>query len=67
MAARLYSEFKERKISGGSKYSFSKAGSAPAMKEKPAFPGCGVPGKVQSGGRSLGITKCKIYPKSEGL
>lgn len=67
MAARRYSEFKERKLGGDSKYTEPKAGPEPSMKEKPAFPGCGIPGKAQAGGRSLGVTKCKIYPKSEGL
>lgn len=54
---------KLKKAAGGSN---SKGGSVPLMKEKPAFPSAGVPGKTQKD-RSGGVPKCKVYPKSEGL
>lgn len=54
---------KLKKVAGGT---VSKGGSVPSMREKPAFPSAGVPGKTQKD-RSGGVYKCHIYPKSEGL
>ena len=67
MAARYYSQFKERKVSAKGKRPSESAGSTPAIKVKPAFPGAHVPGKTGRGYPSLGAKKCPIYPKSEGL
>jgi hypothetical protein len=64
---RYHSAFKERKISAKGKRPSHAAGSAPAGKDKPAFPSAHVPGKTQSKDRSGGTPKCKVYPKSEGL
>lgn len=57
------SPLKLKKVAGGS---VSGKGSVPSMKEKPAFPSAGAPGKTQKN-RSGGVYKCKVYPKSEGL
>lgn len=67
MANRRYTEFKERKVSDGGKYTQNAPSKGVSMKEKPAFPGASLPGKAQKGGRNLGVTKCRVYPKSEGL
>ena len=67
MSSRYYSEFKERKTSSGGKYKQNGSSQGMSMKEKPAFPGAGLPGKAQKGGRNLGVYKCHVYPKSEGL
>jgi hypothetical protein len=66
MANRFYISNSQRKISGSKGGSNGRAGSAPSMKEKPAFPKAQAGGKTQKD-RSLGVYKCHVYPKSEGL
>ena len=58
--------FSQRKVKGSAGGHNGRSGSVPSMKEKPAFPSAGVPGKTQKD-RSGGVYKCHIYPKSEGL
>jgi len=67
MASRYHTAFKSLKISAKGKRPSEKAGSAPSMKEKPAFPKAHVPGKTGKGFPSWDMKKCPIYPKSEGL
>lgn len=66
MANRYHTDNSQRKISGSAGGHGGRSGSGVSMKEKPAFPKAGVPGKTQKD-RSLGVYKCHIYPKSEGL
>ncbi len=66
MASRYHTTNKQLKVSGSKGGSNGRSGKDPSMKEKPAFPTAGAPGKTQKN-RSGGTYKCKIYPHSEGL
>jgi hypothetical protein len=67
MANRYFTTNSQRKLSGSEGGHQGKSGSVPSMKEKPAFPSAGLPGKAQSKNRGAGGYKCHMYPKSEGL
>ena len=67
MASRYYSQFKEKKIAAKGTRPSNPSGTAKAAKDKPAFPSAHAPGKTQPRDRSMGVPKCKVYPKSEGL
>lgn len=66
MASNYYSDFPEKKVSGGPAPKQKKAGSSPAIVFK-AGPFPGLPGKGQPRDRSLGVKKIKQYNRSEGL
>lgn len=66
MANRRYTSNSQLKVSDPKGGHNGRSGSVPSMKEKPAFPSAGAPGKTQKD-RSGGTPKCKVYPKSEGL
>ncbi len=65
MASRYFTEMKERKVSGGNKYSPPTGSMSSSLNEKTAaWPG--LPGK-SGPDRSNGVKKLKTHPKSEGL
>ncbi len=66
MASNYHSYQPERKISAGDGPKLKKQGGSQAMAEK-AGPFGGCPGPCQSGNRSLGVKKVKIYANSDGL
>jgi len=66
MPSRYHTSNSQLKISGTKGGHHGRSGEVPSMKEKPAFPSAGVPGKTQKSRGGEG-DKCKIYPKSEGL
>lgn len=67
MASNYWTEFPEKKQHATGKPQTLKAGKAPKGTDKPAFPSAKLPGKAQSKDRSMGVYKCHVYPKSEGL
>lgn len=67
MPNRYHTKFSQSKISAKGPRPSNGPGSVMSGKDKPAFASAHVPGKTQSKDRSMGVKKCKIYPKSEGL